>query len=70
MFVAWRGWVPGDLGSPLEAVDAVQYLQRGERAADDPLGRVTSVAMGCLLICSGLMNLASGRGCECFFLKK
>ena len=43
MFIARRGWVPGDLGGPLGAVDAVQFLRRGERGADDPLGRVASV---------------------------
>ncbi|CAL8295136.1 unnamed protein product [Boreogadus saida] len=39
VFVTRVGWILGDLGSLLEAVGVVQFLQRGERAAGDLLGR-------------------------------
>jgi hypothetical protein len=38
VFVTRVGWILGDLGSLLEAAGVAQFLQRGERAADDLLG--------------------------------
>ena len=42
-------WVILDFGGLFEAAGAVDVLQGGERAADDPLGRLHHPLEGCLL---------------------